>query len=153
MTDHKAITDAELHECKGAAGASTGEVPVSDGAGSAPFGVAPHRYALTVKIDDISTAKTEYVAAPYGGTIDAIYTTISGALATADPTITTKINTSPVTNGAITITQSGSAAGDIDSATPTAANTVVAGDLVTVETDGASTNTIECYVTLIIGVS
>lgn len=34
---HSSLTGADLHECKGAASASSGQVPVANGAGSAPF--------------------------------------------------------------------------------------------------------------------
>ena len=153
MTDHKAITDAELHEVKGAAGAASGTVPVSNGAGAAPFGVAPHRYAIEVTIPDISTASTQYIGIPYAGDILKITTAIDGTIATADADITAKINTVAVTDGVVTVAFSGSAAGDIDTATPTAANAVVEGDLLTIETDGASTNAVTCNVTVMIEVT
>ena len=41
MTDHNALPDAQLHEPKGAEGASVGEVYVADGAGSGAFGDVP----------------------------------------------------------------------------------------------------------------
>ena len=34
---HKNLPDAQLHECKGAAGASSGKVPIATGAGAATF--------------------------------------------------------------------------------------------------------------------
>lgn len=34
---HSSLTGADLHECKGAASAPSGTVPVANGAGSAPF--------------------------------------------------------------------------------------------------------------------
>lgn len=34
---HSTLTGADLHECKGASTASVGQVPVANGAGSAPF--------------------------------------------------------------------------------------------------------------------
>jgi hypothetical protein len=43
--------------------------------------------------------------------------------------------------GTITITQSGSAAGDVDSLTPSSNNTVTADSFITVQTNGASVNT------------
>lgn len=39
---HKDLTGSDLHEVKGASTATTGQVPVSDGAGSAPFGKLTH---------------------------------------------------------------------------------------------------------------
>lgn len=34
---HSALTGSDLHECKGAASAAPGQVPVANGSGSAPF--------------------------------------------------------------------------------------------------------------------
>lgn len=36
-TSHKNITDSQLHECKGAASATTGKVPIATGSGTATF--------------------------------------------------------------------------------------------------------------------
>lgn len=60
------------------------------------------------------------------GTIVKIISNLQAALATGDATITAAIGGVAVTNGVVTITQAASAAGDVDLATPTAANVVVA---------------------------
>lgn len=66
---------------------------------------------------------------PYAGTISKIYTVLrAGAVTSNDAVLTFRINTTNITNGVVTIANSGSAAGDIDSASPSAANAVVAGD-------------------------
>lgn len=39
---HSSLTGADLHECKGAASAASGQVPVANGSGSAPFGFLPY---------------------------------------------------------------------------------------------------------------
>lgn len=36
---HSALTGGDLHECKGAASAASGQVPIANGSGSAPFGI------------------------------------------------------------------------------------------------------------------
>lgn len=82
---------------------------------------------LSLDIADGSADTTYYLISPYAGTINAIYTVIDGAVLTADITVTAKIGSTAITNGVVTITQSGSAAGDVDSATPTALNTITAG--------------------------
>lgn len=79
-----------------------------------------------------------YFVAPVAGTITAAYTATSGVLTTGDATITLAIGATPVTNGVITITQSGSAAGDIDTCTPTAANTVAAGNMIKATVGGTN---------------
>ena len=103
-------------------------------------------------ISDVSTAGQTYVPVPGNieGDIVEIRSCLGGAIGTADVTLTAKIGGTAVTGGAITITQIGSAAGDTDVVYPTAANSVAAGDAIEIETDGASTNTVE--VTGLIGI-
>ena len=84
-------------------------------------------YFLTAKVTDISTAGSTFVAVPDVGNIVKIYTSIKNAITSADAAITFEIGGTAVTNGAITVTQAGSAAGDVDSSTPSAANLVEEG--------------------------
>jgi hypothetical protein len=60
-------------------------------------------------------------------TIVKIGSAINGALTTGNATLTASIGGVPVTSGVVTITQAGSAAGDKDSATPSAANVIADG--------------------------
>lgn len=108
---------------------------------------------LNIIMDDVSTAGSAFAVAPVAGTISRIQSVIDGALGTANAGITTEINGVAVTGGAITITQSGSAAGDVDVATPTAANTVAVGDVIEIITNGASTNTVRVNFTVTITLS
>lgn len=64
---------------------------------------------------------------------------LSAALATANATLTANIGVTAVTNGVLTITQSGSAAGDLDTATPTAANVLADGDVLRLVLGGGNT--------------
>ncbi len=107
-------------------------------------------YFLTVELDDISTAGQKYVVAPDNGKIIKFFSVINGAIGTADATLTAKINGTAVTNGTLTVAYSGSAAGDMDSATPSAANELLEGDVIEIETDGASTNTVPAVVTFVV---
>jgi len=103
---------------------------------------------LTGTITDVSTAGQIYIATPFGGTLTGITTVLNGVITTGDAALTAKIGGTAVTGGAITIANSGSAAGIVDTATPTAARTVVAGSSVEIETDGGSTNAVSVFVTL-----
>lgn len=85
---------------------------------------------LTLDIADLSVDTTYYMVMPHAGTITKIWSVIDGAVLTADVTITANIGATPITNGVVTITTAASAAGDIDSATPSAANTVTAGQAI-----------------------
>jgi hypothetical protein len=107
-------------------------------------------YFLSVKMADVSTAGSVYVVAPDAGKIIKISSVLGGAIGTANAGITTEIDGAAVTGGAITIATAGSAAGDVDSAEPTAANSVEEGGVIEIITDGASTNTIPVEFTIII---
>ena len=98
-------------------------------------------------IDDVSTAGQVYVPIneEQEGQIVEIETVLNGAIATANAGLTAKIGGTAVTGGTITIAFSGSAAGDVDNCAPTAANEVVDGSVIEIETNGASTNTVQVF--------
>lgn len=79
--------------------------------------------------------------APFAGTIEKISSVLNDVLATGDATLTAKIGATGVTGGVITIAESGSAAGDIDSVDPTALNIIAEDDMISVTGGGASTAT------------
>lgn len=107
---------------------------------------------LNFYIADVSTAGQTYVpiCTGFDGTVIEIRTALNGTIATADADITLKVNTIAMTNGVVTIAYSGSGAGDVDVAYPTGANAVRVGDAIEIETDGASTETIEVFGTIVI---
>ena len=107
-------------------------------------------YFLTSTIADISTASSTFVPVPDGGKVIKIFTALQGAIGTANGGITFEIGGTAITGGGITVTQSGSAAGDVDTATPTAANRVEEGGSIEMITDGSSSNTIKLVVTFVI---
>ena len=107
-------------------------------------------YFITAKIPDISTASSTFVAIPDGGKVIKIITALQGAIGTANGAITFEIGGTAMTGSAITVTQSGSAAGDIDTSEPTAANDVAEDGAIEMITDGASSNAIVLYVTFVI---
>lgn len=90
------------------------------------------------------------VVSPVAGTITKIYSVIDGALTTGNATLTAAINGNAVTNGVVTVTQAGSAAGDIDVASPSAANTVAAGDLIAITPGGTNDAARTAAITLLI---
>ena len=107
-------------------------------------------YFLTSKITTISTAGSTFVPVPDGGTIIKIFTAIKNAISTANAALTFEIGGVAMTGSAITVTQSGSAAGDIDTSEPTALNEVSEGGSIEMITSGAPSNTIVLYVTFVI---
>lgn len=148
MAEHSAITDPNIHEPKGVAVASAGSNYIADGAGSGSWD-HPY-YTLTLELDDISTASTSYVVAPLPGTVEKIYSVIHTAITVADAVLTSAIGGTSITDGSITVAFTGAAAGDVDSTVPSAANTVAAGSVLSIATDGGSTTASRCTVTFLI---
>ena len=107
-------------------------------------------YFLHATIAGISTGSSTFVPVPDGGKIIKIITALQGAIGTANGAITFEIGGTAMTGSAITVTQSGSAAGDIDTSEPTALNEVSEGGSIEMITSGAPSNTIVLYVTFVI---
>ncbi len=107
-------------------------------------------YFLTSKITNISSAGSTFVPVPDGGRIIKIFTSIKNAITTANAALSFEIGGTAVTGGGITVTQSGSAAGDVDTAEPTAENSVNEGQAIEMITDGGSSTACECVVTFVI---
>ena len=106
-------------------------------------------FLLNVDMTDVSSAVSVWVVSPYAAKIKTIYSVINGAITVGDAAITVEIGGTAVTGGAITIANSGSAAGTVDSATPTALNTVTAGQAIEIITDGGSTDASRATFTLV----
>jgi len=107
---------------------------------------------LNFIIDDVSTAGQVYIPVPdgFGGEVVEIITALNGAIGTADAVLTPKLAGTAMTNGAVTIATASSAAGDVDVSRPTSANEVAAGEAIEIETNGASTNTVRVFGTVVI---
>jgi hypothetical protein len=103
---------------------------------------------ITAYLADVSTAGQIYVTPGFAGKIVRCTTALNNAITGADAGLTLKIGGTAVTGGTITITQSGSASGDVDECVPTGANTFTASQAVEIETDGASSTTAAVMVTL-----
>jgi len=104
---------------------------------------------LNVYIADLSAAASHYVVSPYTGDVVGIYSVINGSV-DADTTLTAKIGGAAITGGAITITALGSAAGDVDSATPTGNNSISAGSAIEIVCGGEGLTASSATVTLVI---
>jgi hypothetical protein len=90
-----------------------------------PAGAVLYQYgevhALATKITDVSSAETIYLPMPKCLVVKAM-TTLGGAITIADDVVTLYKNAVAMTGGVITIGYDGSAAGDVDSCSPTAGN-------------------------------
>lgn len=152
--EHKNIDDANLHEPLGVASAAVGTVYVADGAGSGAWSPPPHNVILHSSLADVSSPSSTYFVAPVAGTIESISTVLHGAITAANSLITFFINGIPITNSTVTVAFSGSAAGSRFFSTPTALNTIAAGDLITATSDGgSSTGNIQLSIALKVKVS
>jgi hypothetical protein len=90
---------------------------------------------------DVSTAGSAFAVAPARGRIIKMGSVIYNAITGTDSAITSKIAGTAITGGSWTITQSGSAAGDVDTAEPTAARDVTEDQNIEFISDGASSTT------------
>lgn len=96
---------------------------------------------LCAQLADLSTPSSCFVASPVRGKVVAAYSSITNSITGADCTWSLEINDVAVTNSTATVAYSGSAAGDVDSCTPTGANTVQAGDRIEFKSAGESSTT------------
>lgn len=154
MATHASLTGSDLHEPKGVASATSGQVYIANGSGSGVWTAPKTSYViLSGAWADISTAETIYLPVPVAGTIKKIYVALDGAITVADSALTFTINAVPITGSAITAAQSGSAAGTIFSSSPSGLNTVAAGQYVSCATDGASSSVAKARIAILVQVS
>lgn len=158
---HSSLTAANLHEPKGADSAAVDTVYVANGGGSGSWQKIEsdqldsaikniNKSVLTAYFEDICTAGSIYVVMPVACTVTAVYSVIHGAVATTDTVLTVKNNAgTSMTGGTITVAFSGSAAGDIDSCTPTVNNTFTAGQKLQIATDGAGGNVVPAHISIL----
>lgn len=156
MAEHSTLTDPQLHEPKGVAGASAGTVYTATGSGSGNWASPivgiyhPNTYALNVLIPNISSASSVFVPSPVAGNVTAVYVTLYGALTGSNPVVTGKILGVPIGGLSITCTTSGSAAGSTFSGTPSSAYSVTAGNAIEIDTSGGSTGAYAANVTVVV---
>jgi hypothetical protein len=182
MAEHSTLTGSSLHEPKGAAGASSGDVYVFDGAGSGSAtqlggsnvaitdsggfysdsdveailqDLGTHYEYLQGVIADISTASFILLPLPENCTVVSFKTVLAGAIATSDAVVTLSRGGDAATLGTVTVANSGSAEGDVDENTSLSNTTVTTGThkYLKVATDGASTNTVPVYVSVKVSIS
>ena len=106
--------------------------------------------SVEVQMADLSTASSAYVVCPWRGTLKRAYSVIANAISSADAIWTMEINGTAVTGVSVTVANSGSAAGDMDSGEPTAVTYLNEGDVIEFITDGGSTDTCITRFTVVI---
>lgn len=150
ILDGVTSTAAELNILDGVT-ATAAELNKLDGVNSTTTEIDQRTLSFTVTL---GTADDQHIVCPFTGNVTKIYTVIDQALTTADETLTFKNNAGTgMTSGVVTITQSGSADGDIDSATPSANNSFTAGEKITCSIGGENGTAAVCTVTLLIDIT
>ena len=129
-------------------GGSTDNKLVLGGTVETPVGANLKTKLVTVAIGDVSTAGSAFVTPGVAGTIVNFSNVIDAAITLADSGLTLEIGGVAVTGADITIANAGSAAGDVDQATPTALNVITASEAIEIVKDGLSTTTSNGVVTL-----
>lgn len=121
---------------------------------SAVSGLASEAYVdarvftvVTAVIDDISTSQTIWVPMPVAGTVTRFDTVLQGAITAADANVDLK-TAADAAMGSVVVSQSGSAAGSIDSDASISNATVTAGSALKVSTDGGSTGAVALLVSI-----
>jgi hypothetical protein len=151
MAEHNTLTGSSLHECKQVSTASTSDAgkvitPSSVSAGEGVLRllteaeISEKREYVTVAFNSIDTVEHIYFPVSFAGVITSIRAVIDAAFTGIDTILTCRINSTNITNGTLTFTQSGSAAGDIELASPTANRTTAAGDVIRVTSDNGATS-------------
>lgn len=107
-----------------------------------------HWVPFVVKFTDVSAPGSEWVHPNMSGRIKALSSVLHGAITGADSVITVEIGGVAVTGATLTIANASSAAGDVDTAVPSALNTFTADQPLEVITSGASSTTAALTVTL-----
>ncbi len=102
---------------------------------------------VTFSIGDVSTAGVLWISPGIAGTLVKITSIIDTAITAADAVLSFQIDEMAVTDGDITITQSGSAAGQVNQSFPTANNILLSDEGIKVTKDGGSTTTSNAVVT------
>lgn len=105
---------------------------------------------LTAYMADVSAASSSFVAVPAQGELIGIMSALYTAITGADAAVTVEINGTAVTGASLTITQSGSAAGDVDSDFDFTPVAVKEGDVIEFVSDGASSTTAPMMFTAIV---
>lgn len=131
------------------AGASNSAVPTEAAVKS--YVDAASCYVINAVIDDISTLGTVYIPISRAGTVSRVDTVLGGTIAGTDAVISLKTAADQFIAN-LTIAATGSGAGDVDSDTTINNDAVTAGTYLKLSTDGASTNTVPLYVSILVSI-
>lgn len=154
MALHKDLTGAELHEPKGADTAADRQIYVADGAGSGAWedkfeGVLNlNEFWLNGYMTDVSTANSRvYFYVPVQSEIFELSAIINNAITTADATLSVYIN-GVLFPESLLVEYTGSASSDLFLKSFTTPNTIAAGSVVEVRSNGSSDTTAPTHISI-----
>ena len=107
------------------------------------FDAIEHTFMMTI---DTNAAASYWIPVPWACDIVQFSSAIDAALVTANAVLTLEIGGTLVTGSTLTITQSGSAAGDYDTAVITALNSVAAGGVIELICNGGPSTAVNAQV-------
>ena len=143
---HKDIADPDIHELKGVAVAPLGSFAKANN------GVTVWAFDedfIDLDIATLDVAADYHIIIPHSGTVLKAYSVIDSPIGTSNTTITMSTGGIAMINGVITIPFAGSAAGQINSCTPTGGNTVAGGQAIKLAVNGVSTGASRCHVAIV----
>lgn len=145
MTVHANLTGADLHEPKGVAGAAAGRVYVSNGTGSGAWTdryeghLIRNLYWRDGTIPDVSTPSSKcWIYIPVQSELVKITCLLDASITTADSILSLYVN-GVLFGTTLTVPQAGSVAGTLASVTVGTTNTIPAGSVIEVRSDGGAT--------------
>lgn len=148
MALHKDLTGAELHEPKGIETAAAGTVYVANGSGSGSWqdrysGIpALNQYYLGNRMTDITAANNRvYFHVPTNSEIVSLVAVLDGTIAGTDNVLTMYVNGVAFPD-TLTVATAGSAAGQPSTLLTSTPNTIPAGSIIEVRSNGASNDAV-----------
>lgn len=156
MALHKDLTGADLHEPKGISSATVGQVYIANGSGTGAWTsknadiLNANTFQLTEEIDDLGTASSScffYVHQKSQMTKLACVT--AAALTGANAVLTIYIN-GVLFADSLTVPFTGSSAGGSAVTNIGTANTITAGSVIEIRSDGGPSNSVKGFVALLL---
>jgi hypothetical protein len=156
MALHKNLTGSDLHEPKGVAAALSGQVYISNGAGTGVWTAKnadilnANLYTLTGYMADIGSAGAPsgsvYFFIPQKSEIISFTSVVHAALVTADAVLSVYID-GVLFADSLTVPFTGSTAGQRNTKTAVTANTTPANSLVEIRSNGGPTTVVPADIT------
>lgn len=156
MALHKDLTGTDLHESKGAASATAGQVYIANGLGSGVWTskngdvLNANTYSLNGTIDDIGTAGSScFFYVQQKSQMTKLSCVIYAALLTANAVLSIYIN-GVLFADSLSVPFTGSSTGGNASVAIATANTINAGSVVEIRSDGGPSNVAKAAVSLLL---